>query len=225
MAFIANFEEVAAREMHAISPSLEEKFKVVIKFLAFDPASASRLRSWSGPFGTEAYIRAAAVNFASGRQPKKPVAPTTTPDEMVSFVLENYFDVDTASLARIKQEHLLSMAAENIVGDLLERYVATVLEPRGWAWCSGSLVKHVDFVRSPTDAGAWKLLQVKNRDNSENAAGSSVRIGTMIKKWHRTFSRRVGSNWAAFPEPTALPHLSEEGFHAFAKAYLKKLRA
>jgi SinI restriction endonuclease len=75
---------------------------------------------------------------------------------MVSFVLEHYFEVPAESLDRAKNEHALSMGAENIVGDLLERYLASVLEPQGWIWCSGSLVKAVDFVLPPTKpASTW----------------------------------------------------------------------
>jgi hypothetical protein len=28
--------------------------------------------------------------------------------------------------------------------DLLERYLASVLEPMGWIWCSGTMVKSVE---------------------------------------------------------------------------------
>ena len=117
------------------------------------------------------------------RAPRAPEPPATIPDEMVSVILGNYFNVPAANLERAKQEHLLSMGAENLVGELLERYLASVMESRGWIWCSGSTVKAVDFIKPPSAPGArWKLLQVKNRDNSENSSSSAIRNGTDIEK-------------------------------------------
>ena len=51
------------------------------------------------------------------------------------------------------------MAAENNIGLLLERFIASVLEPIGWIWCSGSAVRAVDFIEPNTGI----LLQIKNR--------------------------------------------------------------
>jgi hypothetical protein len=67
------------------------------------------------------------------------------------------------------------------------------------------------------------LLQVKNRDNSENSSSSAIRNGTNIEKWHRTFSKRVGSNWAAFPDDETRDKLSEKAFELFVRQYLSSL--
>ncbi len=144
---------------------------------------------------------------------------------MVSFILCHYFNVKESHLQRVKREHLLSMSAENLVGGLLERYLANVLEPHGWIWCSGSMIRGVDFIKSPqTPDGVWVLLQVKNRDNSENSSSSAIRGGTTIKKWFRTFSRKPGSNWEVFPDDSLRKELSEDGFRAFVENYLHSLR-
>jgi SinI restriction endonuclease len=227
MIFIKNAEAVAQLAMSEISPPLADGFVALIRFLSAYPECASSMRGKEAPeVGSEGYIRAAAKNFANGRDPKRPTPPDTIPDEMVSFVLEHYFDVPAQSLDRAKHEHALSMGAESIVGDLLERYLASVLEPHGWIWCSGSLVKAVDFVLPPTKRGLpWRLLQVKNRDNSENSSSSAIRKGTNIEKWHRTFSRKSGSNWDAFPDKTAKDTLSEKGFRTFVESYLQRLKA
>ena len=68
------------------------------------------------------------------------------------------------------------------------------------------------------------MLQVKNRDNSENSSSSAIRAGTIIEKWFRTFSRRAGSNWAAFPDESLRAQLSEEAFKDFVKEYLRELK-
>lgn len=165
------------------------------------------------------------IAYSQSRQPKTPKKPTTVPDEMVSFILRYYFEIPVRDLDRAKHEHLLSMAAENMVGDLLERYLANVMETFGWVWCSGSLVRAVDFIKPPAEKnGKWKLLQVKNRDNSENSSSSAIRSGTEIEKWFRTFSRKAQSNWAAFPDDEVRPLVSEERFKLFVKDYLQALK-
>lgn len=225
MSFIPDAENVAKRAIQRIDPTLEDKFTTLVGFLSLNPDSASKLRgNQPGSIGSEGYIQALAKNFTDGRTPKTPQAPATVPDEMVSIVLQYYFDVDASHLDRIKVEHALSMGAENIVGDLLERYLASVLEPLGWVWCSGSLVKAVDFVKPPTNNRSWIALQVKNRDNSENSSSSAIRLGTTIEKWHRTFSKKAGSNWAAFPDADASSYLSEVNFRAFVSEYLMQLK-
>lgn len=223
--FPSNTIALAREAICSVDSSAENQFLTVIRFLILNPDSASAPRGRRVAVGSPEYIQAIAKTFTDGRIPKSPQAPSTVPDEMVSFVLEHYFDVDNNDLDRIKKEHLLSMGAENIVGDLLEQYLNSQLEPRGWVWCSGSVVKAVDFLKPPRRSKEdWIALQVKNRDNSENSSSSAVRRNTTIKKWHRTFSRRSGSNWAAFPDEDARPSLSEEHFRKFAAAYLKALK-
>ncbi|MCX7109072.1 MAG: SinI family restriction endonuclease [Proteobacteria bacterium] len=225
MIFINNAEDVARKAIRRTDPSLENKFACLIRFLALYPDTASGLRGKNSPaIGSADYILSAASNYAKGREPKRPEPPSTIPDEMVSFVLEHFFEIESKSLERIKTEHALSMGAENIVGNLLEHYLASILELHGWIWCACSLVKAVDFVKPPTEKGDWVLLQVKNRDNSENSSSSAIRIGTDIDKWHRTFSKKPGSNWATFPDTIAREHLSEEGFRDFVKVYLESLK-
>jgi hypothetical protein len=117
------------------------------------------------------------------------------------------------------------MGAENFVGELLERYIAEGLEPYDWVWVSGSIVKAVDFIHPPTKKNSkWTILQVKNRDNSENSSSSAIRAGTEIKKWFRTFSKKAGSNWQNFPDIMNRADFSEEGFRDFVKKYLDHLK-
>jgi hypothetical protein len=227
MPFVTNAEEIARTAMAAINPSLTEHYANVIRFLSSQPpTAASAMRGKTAPgIGSAEYVRLQAAAFSSSRDVRSPRAPATIPDEMVSVILKEYFDIPQADLERVKREHSLSMGAENFVGELLERYLASMLEPRGWIWCSGAMVKAADFIKPPaTQDGVWRLLQVKNRDNSENSSSSAIRVGTVIEKWHRTFSKRVGSNWAEFPDASLRPHLSEDAFKAYVREYLLALR-
>ena len=226
MHFIKNAEKVAFAAMNKVNPTLNQSYSSLINFLAVFPEVASAMRGANpAPIGSRLYIERQATVFATARVQRGPQAPATVPDEMVSVILQEYFGIPAADLDRVKREHLLSMGAENLVGDLLERYLASVMEPYGWIWCSGSLVRAVDFVKPPTQSGgAWVLLQVKNRDNSENSSSSAIRNGTVIQKWHRTFAKKTETNWAAFPDAALRQHLSETAFKTFVCAYLRALR-
>ncbi len=227
MTFIPNAEKFARDTMMAEGhPTLAEEFAIVIRFLALNPGSASALRGRSAnEAGTREYINAAAQAFANARAPKIPKPPSTVPDEMVGFILHHYFDVPEAKLEDIKHEHLLCMGAENMVGDLLERYLADGLEPSGWVWASGSLIRGADFLKPPSPMEPqWLVLQVKNRDNSENSSSSAIRDGTEIQKWFRTFSKKSGSNWDQFPDHIGRIGFSEKGFREFVKRHLLAIK-
>jgi SinI restriction endonuclease len=224
MIFVSNAEEIAKKAMDAVDDSLTQQFIVVVRFWVEQPDTAPLKRRKSLEVGSEEYIYHQAIGFSNSRKPKLPQAPKTVPDELVSIILSEYFEIPAAELNRITREHLLSMGAENIVGDLLERYIASILENEGWVWCAGAMVKAADFIKPPSDSAKdWRLLQVKNRDNSENSSSSAIRAGTKIEKWFRTFSRKTGTNWEAFPEAELRHLLSEDGFKEYAKNYLANL--
>lgn len=217
----------AARDaMLSVNPNLVEPYVSLICFIGQFPEFASAGRSASAAkAGSTEYIKSQAAAFSAARDPRTPKVPATVPDDMVSLILHEYFEIPDAELERAKQQHSLSMGAENLIGDLLERYLASVLEPLGWVWCSGAMVKAVDFVKPPSKAGGdWQMLQVKNRDNSENSSSSAIRSGTKIQKWHRTFAKKSASNWAAFPDPSLRDELSEPGFKRFVQDYLRRLK-
>lgn len=226
MAFVDNARAIAEEAMRSVDPLLAQRYAEVIGFLAQHPEAAKKIKGKAAPeLGSREYIWQQARAFAASRMPKAPQPPSTIPDEMLSLILQAFFGIPAESLERVKREHLLCMGAENLLGDLLERYLASVMESRGWVWCSGAMVRAVDFIRPPAaEGGAWTLLQVKNRDNSENSSSSAIRNGTPIQKWFRSFSKRGGSNWAAFPDPALRPLLSEADFFAFVKDYLAALK-
>jgi hypothetical protein len=100
--------------------------------------------------------------YASKTAKVAPSIPQTVPDEMVSVLLKKYYKHPQNRLKDIQIEHQHSMAAENMVGELLERYIDSVLSSYGWIWCCGALVKHVDFIKK--EDNGYRLLQIKNRD-------------------------------------------------------------
>ena len=224
-AFHENSAQVAKAAMNLIDPSLSKKYSVLIEFLTEHPKAANTISRKKEDskivIGSDEYIKLQAHKFSDSRKPHAPKPPDTVPDEMVSFILNKYFNVPENELKQAVKLHSLSMGAENLIGDILERYIASIVESHDWVWCSGSIVSAVDFVYRKENG--WAALQIKNRDDSENSSSASVRNNTDIKKWFRTFSKKVGDNWKKFP-PIADVTLSEIEFTNYVTDYLNKLK-
>lgn len=224
MPFIPDARIFATNEMNRINPGLTVRFENLILCMSIHTDLAPTPKSKKILAGSQEHITKLAESFSLSRLKKAPKEPSTIPDKMVSEILNIYFGIPRQQLEGAKRLHSLSMAAENIVGDLLERYIASIVEPEGWIWCSGSTIKAVDFIKPPVNHGdKWSLLQVKNRDNSENSSSRKVRDNTPIIKWHRTYSKTGATNWAAFPCEITRKTLSEEGFVDFVRQYLSNM--
>ncbi len=146
-----------------------------------------------------------------------PSMPETVPDRAVATIMDRYYEID--NIERAVEEHRKAMAAENFVGYALELYIFSVAHEYGWCLCPNAVVKSVDFVKREQN-GRWRLLQVKNRNTSENSSSSKVRDGTEIEKWFRTFSKRDATNWENFPDGALTDKLNEQDFQDFIVQYL-----
>ena len=141
----------------------------------------------------------------------------TVPDPAVDAVLQAFARIPEKDAKGVVAAHRVSMSAENLIGSLLERYVAGYLERQGWVWCCGNTIRAVDFLKETPDG--FRLLQVKNRDNSENSSSSAIRTGTTIEKWYRISSLTNKTHWPAFPENGKGEYLTEDGFQSFIRDY------
>lgn len=201
----------------------KHSFFMLLEFLEQNPEQLS-LRSKKINVGTfEYYLKLSDCFFKARAKIEGPKPPETIPDNMVSYILELFFNYSSVETEKIKIEHQHSMAAENMIGFLLEKYIGSTLENHGWAWCSGDFIRAIDVIKKNPD-GSWYLLQIKNRDNTENSSSSAIRTGTTIQKWFRGFSKKQGTNWEAFPDIETRHLLSEDGFKEFVKNYLLKAK-
>lgn len=105
------------------------------------------------------------------------------------------------------------MSAENILGLILEEYLYVNLRQFGWHCAWGETVKSVDFIHE-----SGRLLQIKNRSNSENSSSSAVRNGTEIEKWFRIRADTGQYMWAGLNNICGTTHLSEQEFSNFVRA-------
>ncbi len=226
-----SFDEKLVKEVitEFINDNPEEKgldaaFIEICRFLSDNPDRLSwRIKNKPKPSLTDKNgLKALAKKFFDGfRRSDFPAQPGTVPDEMVSIVMQYVYGYSSEECERIKIEHQYSMCAENCVGSLLERYLDSVLREKGWYWCCGDFIKAIDFI-SKDENQKWLVLQIKNRDNTENSSSSAIRNGTTIQKWFRSFSKKGGTNWENLPELMQGYQLSEDNFIAFVKQYLTK---
>ncbi|MEM7114202.1 MAG: SinI family restriction endonuclease [Chloroflexota bacterium] len=142
--------------------------------------------------------------------------PSTIADPIIEEIIgARIATLNANDLTKITFAHRLGMSAENILGLILEEYLAENLESYGWYCAWGETVKSVDFVHAD-----GRLLQIKNRSNSENSSSSSVRAGTKIEKWFRIRANRIEYMWETLNQICGTTHLSEESFVQFVQATL-----
>jgi len=137
----------------------------------------------------------------------------TVPDPAIDVILKALNPgLSNGELKKIELDHRLSMAAENVLGDLLEEYLSKKLVKPKWCCCWGSTITSVDFCKSD-----GSLLQIKNRSNSENSSSNKVRKGTNIQKWHRIKAENAKTFWSDLNSKTGSSGLSEEDFLNFIR--------
>lgn len=174
---------------------------------------------------TEHGVKQLAGAWWAGRRKPTLKVPQTATDPAVETVLQSGFNFHKGSNTTkvVVSHHYFAMAAENIIGVMLERYLSQQLQKHGWIWCSGDIIKAVDFLkvnRTEEISEQWTLLQVKNRSNSENSSSMAIRNGTNIIKWHRLNATNGKTLWDKFPDPSVRGHLSEAGFQEYIKEQL-----
>lgn len=203
--------------------SIEQQFNIILQLIRENPSiEVKKVKGQPFDLSNKAHQEYLFETFKKGREVKHPQEPSTISDSAYIDVMLHYYGCQESS-ETIEKIHKTAMASENIVGDILERYIASVLEEFGWVWVAGSIIRAVDFIYKNNE-NKWVLLQIKNRDNSENSSSSSIRNGTDIIKWFRSFSRKKETNWKAFPYKPAGAELSEEGFRKFLIAYVKSIK-
>jgi hypothetical protein len=147
----------------------------------------------------------------------------TVPDLVVDIILMTKFNYSNEQVKLISQQHRLSMLAENLVGNLLEDFLEITLSRLGWVCCYGETLKYSDFCH-----GDNFILQVKNRDNTENSSSSKIRDNNpRIRMWFRTYSQTDKTNWESLLTllritPDLNIELNENAFHEFVKNILEK---
>lgn len=217
----------AANELGVQAADGVQGHKSFTEVMAFLNQARECISSIKVEFASQDFFNKAAMRFYKGRFRRElPKAPKTVADDMVGYIMQAAFEYSSDEALELSIAHQQAMAAENATGDILERYIASVLEPKGWTWCSGTLVSAIDFVKYNPQSNSWDVLQIKNRDNSENSSSSAYREGRGVQSWFRTFAKTGNTNWGNFPlAGTDRLLLSEVGFKKFVSDFYEPLRA
>ncbi|WP_405075860.1 SinI family restriction endonuclease [Ligilactobacillus acidipiscis] len=126
--------------------------------------------------------------------------------------------------------HNLFMSAENVQGALLEEYISQHSRSIGWIWAKGESMRACDFIRRNSN-GITELLQIKNRDNTENSSSSAIRQGTQIIKWNRLKTIHKNKkplpqfNWDDLNKKMDIPtdrQMSESDYRMFLRKTIQK---
>jgi hypothetical protein len=160
-------------------------------------------------------------NFISGRGKIEFKKSETTPDKAVYYFIQQK-GFKSKEIEKIKKYHIIAMAVENKIGLFLEEYIYNKIKNLGWVWCSGNVVKSIDFIKKNKN-DSWEKLQVKNSKNSENSSSNKVREDTDIKHWFRRFHTTGKTNWELLNEIMSVKYFSEIDFLKFLKNKAKNL--
>jgi len=190
--FISAFKEVLLEDdFNSIFPVNSNNYKKILTLFTVALSDMNRLFPNSGVKQTSTnpkdYIRKWVAKFSNALQtpPSKRTAklPGSAVDPALAVMVKTHQELtDQEIIERIKA-HQLFMSAENIQGNLLEEYIASIAEPQGWIWARGETLRACDFVKPSGIISHF--VQIKNRDNTENSSSSAIRDVTQIQKWYR----------------------------------------
>ncbi len=211
--FLKNFEQALATE-----PALLPEHRVILGACYKNPDLAVSVKAETPELVVQTWLKRYRSAFEKRISQRCSNPPGTVADPMVEVIIGARLSALSADqLTQIKFAHRLSMSAENILGLLLEEYLAEILREYGWHCCWGEVIRHVDFCH---ESGA--LLQVKNRSNSENSSSLRVRLNQPIEKWHRVDANTGLYQWSKLNEQCKVARFSEDGFIDFVQRILSQ---
>jgi hypothetical protein len=214
-----NAQSTAIRIAQDLDIPWEKGVSVVFNAINTDPDRVPKNIS-GGNDNKESAIRKWLLKYKSGKAGRASQRISNIPGTVADPIIEKIIGAKIAKLSskdlrKITDAHRLSMSAENILGLILEEYLVENIKQYGWHCAWGETVKSVDFVHED-----GRLLQIKNRSNSENSSSSSIRDGTQIERWFRIKANRVEYMWTSLNSICGTTCLSEESFIDFVKMIL-----
>lgn len=217
---VANSVATAERLAGTLNIDWNDGASVIFKAISEDPARVP------GNIGgtkddEESAIGKWLIKYRGGKEGRASLRTSNPPGTVADPIIEKIIGSRIGTLSdddlnKITYAHRLGMSAENILGLILEEYLADNLKQYCWHCAWGETVKSVDFVHED-----GRLLQIKNRSNSENSSSSAIREGTQIEKWFRIKADRIEYMWASLNKICGTTHLSEEAFVNFVQTTLK----
>ncbi len=212
------FLEIFQNTFSDLGLSLSEAHQAILSACYRNPGLAPGIKADTPEVLAQKWLRKYQNSHEGRISQRLSRPPGTVADPIIDTILSaRLVGLTTEHLEQIKYAHRLSMSAENILGLLLEEFLAEQLVDYGWVCGWGEVIRHVDFCNKN---GA--LLQIKNRSNSENSSSSRVRINQPIEKWYRVNAQTGLTQWSYFNEKYDTDRFSEAYFVGFIQALLSK---
>ena len=191
--------------------------KTILTVATKNPTLAPNIKAASQDALIKKWLRKYTGSFNNRISKRTSNPPGTVSDPILETIIGSRLEhLSPDELVKISFGHRLSMSAENVLGLLLEEYLSDKLSPFGWHCCWGETLRSVDFVNKD-----GRLLQIKNRSNSENSSSSRVRIGTSIQKWFRVSATTGEYLWNDLNEMYKTKVFSEDNFKEFVLQTLR----
>ena len=179
----------------------DEEFKIIKEFVDEKIGQFKKPpKNSTYKYGDEKHLLSLKKSFINSRQSKINInEPKTITDDALWEYIKLQKNLSQDKVDEFAKYHKIAMSIETKLGNLLESFIYKYIKNFDWIWCSGNIVQDIDFIKKEIkddNSVNWIALQVKNSDNSENAASSRVRIGTTIIKWFRRLSKvKNKDNW------------------------------
>jgi hypothetical protein len=216
-------QEIARNAIRKLDVSLEPEFLLLMDYLHKNPERTIDFRGKTPPkFPSKEYTDKLAEKFVAGRKLPRVQWSTKTSDPLLASALKTLLEIEQTKIDDAIEIHKKLMIIENKIGEILESYISEKYSSKGWVWCSGSTVKTVDFIRKQND-GIYEVLQIKNKDVSENSTSTKGRAGIPI--WKRLKGKRATDNWEKFPGNELDRIMSEAEFVEYAENKFKEIKA
>lgn len=181
--------------------TLEEEFEIIKEFINENEGAFKKPQKNSTfKYGDSKHLSSLQNTFIRSRNTKISITePKTITDDALWEYIRLQKNLSSKQVNEFAKYHKIAMSIETKLGTLLESFIYKHISKHNWIWCSGSIIQDIDFINKNINKDGdvqWVSLQVKNSDNSENAASSRVRVGTNIKKWFRRLSKvKNKDNW------------------------------
>ncbi len=110
----------------------DDRLEIILTYCAQSPLQKAfpAIRSVDISANQYTYLQRYLKRYYEARSRALVLRPVSTvPDPAVDVVLGAY--LGTRNLDEVSRHHRQAMGAENLLGDLLERYIASRLEPKG----------------------------------------------------------------------------------------------
>jgi hypothetical protein len=213
---LQNYLDIFEQAFSQTNAPFLQAHRVILTACYSNPGLAAKIKAKTPEAIAQTWLKKYDKSYQNRASQRISKLPGTIADPIIQTIIQARLpQLTPAQLHQINYAHRLAMSAENIQGLLLEEFLAEQLLDYGWHCCWGEVIRHVDFCHED-----GSLLQIKNRNNSENSSSAKVREHYPIEKWFRIKAATGQYEWDFFNDKYKTHRFSEENFIDFVRQVL-----